>query len=68
MKKNLIIALLTFFGFSIFSSYGQETRFFMPSEIKKAYEKGTRSYDGQPGTSYWQNTVDYNIKVTTVRL
>jgi len=66
MKKNLITALLAFFGFSFFSSYGQETRFFMPSEIKKAYEKGTRSYDGQPGTSYWQNTVDYNIKVTIV--
>ena len=66
MKKNLITALLAFFGFSILSSYGQETRFFMPSEIKKAYEKGTRSYDGQPGTSYWQNTVDYNIKVTIV--
>jgi len=66
MKKNLITALLAFFGFSFFNSYGQETRFFMPSEIKKAYEKGTRSYDGQPGTSHWQNTVDYNIKVTIV--
>lgn len=66
MKKNLITALLAFFGFSFFNSFGQETRFFMPSEIKKAYEKGTRSFDGQPGTNYWQNTVDYNIKVNIV--
>ncbi len=58
--------MLAFFGFSIFSSFAQGTRFFMPSEIKQAYEKETRSYDGQPGISYWQNTVDYNIKVTIV--
>ncbi len=38
----------------------------MPSEIKKAYEKGTRSYDGKPGANYWQNTVDYKIKVNIV--
>lgn len=39
----------------------QEKRFFMPVEIQKAYEKGTRSYDGKPGAQYWQNTVDYKI-------
>ena len=67
MKKYPITALLlAFFGFTMPGLYAQETRFFMPSEIKKAYEKGTRSYDGQPGVSYWQNTVDYNIKVTIV--
>jgi hypothetical protein len=66
MKKIQITALLAFFGFSFFSSYGQENRFFMPLEIEKAYEKGTRSYDGQPGPSYWQNAVDYKIKVTIV--
>lgn len=66
MKKNLIMALLIILGFTIVTSYAQETRFFMPSEIKEAYEKGTRSYDGQPGESYWQNTVDYNIKVNII--
>ncbi|MCK4854308.1 MAG: hypothetical protein KAT31_08600, partial [Bacteroidales bacterium] len=64
MKKNPIIALLALYMITIVSSYAQETRFFMASEIKKAYEKGTRSYDGQPGESYWQNTVNYNIKVS----
>ncbi|MBN1131982.1 MAG: M1 family metallopeptidase [Bacteroidales bacterium] len=36
----------------------------MPAEIKQAYEKGTRSYDGTPGANYWQNSVDYRIKVS----
>jgi hypothetical protein len=44
-------------------SFAQEDRFFIPQEIKQAYEKGTRSYDGQPGPNYWQNTVDYQIEV-----
>jgi hypothetical protein len=44
-------------------SSAQEDRFFMPKEIKQAYEKGTRSYDGQPGPNYWHNTVDYQIEV-----
>jgi len=35
----------------------------MPREIQTAYENGTRSYDGNPGPNYWQNLVDYEIKV-----
>lgn len=42
----------------------QESRFFMPIEIARAYERGTRSYDGNPGPNYWQNTIDYKIDVT----
>ncbi|NJL15574.1 MAG: M1 family metallopeptidase [Microscillaceae bacterium] len=43
----------------------QETRFFVPKQIREAYDKGTRGWDGKPGTKYWQNTVDYalNVKV-----
>jgi hypothetical protein len=37
---------------------------YMPREIKKAYEKGTRSMDGRPGKNYWQNTGRYNISVS----
>ena len=32
-------------------------------EIQQAYEKGSRSTNGQPGASYWQNHSDYKIKV-----
>ncbi len=46
------------------SLVAQEKRFFMPKEMKQAYDKGTRSYDGKPGPNYWHNTVDYNIKVS----
>jgi hypothetical protein len=41
----------------------QDTRFFMPSEIREAYTAGTRAYDGRPGAKYWQNTADYTINV-----
>ncbi|MCB0640951.1 MAG: hypothetical protein KDC44_04900, partial [Phaeodactylibacter sp.] len=44
--------------------YGQESRFFMPSELLSAYEAGSRSYTGKPGPNYWQNTVDYTIEVS----
>jgi len=64
LSKKMILVLLGVFGFAILSSNAQENRFFMPVEIRKAYEKGTRSYDGSPGANYWQNTVDYKIQVT----
>ncbi len=35
----------------------------VPLNVKKLYEKGYRSMDGQPGKNYWQNTADYTIKV-----
>lgn len=33
----------------------------IPSNIIPAFEKGTRSYDGKPGTNYWINKSDYKI-------
>ena len=42
----------------------QDNRFFIPREIKQAYENGSRSLDGKPGDKYWQNQVNYNIDVT----
>lgn len=34
---------------------------YMPVNLKKAYENGTRSFKGEPGLNYWQNSADYNI-------
>ena len=34
----------------------------MSIEIKKTNLNQTRSYDGKPGSSYWQNYSEYNIK------
>lgn len=36
---------------------------YIPLNIKPAYEKNTRSLNGQPGLNYWQNKSDYKIKV-----
>ena len=41
--------------------FGQD-ELYMPLNIKKAYENGTRNYDGTPGPNYWQNSSDYKIK------
>lgn len=37
---------------------------YMPREIRKAYENGTRSLDGRPGAKYWQNQASHKIHVT----
>ncbi|MCC6460368.1 MAG: M1 family metallopeptidase [Saprospiraceae bacterium] len=36
---------------------------FIPRNIQRAYTKGTRSADGQPGAKYWQNRSNYDIQV-----
>ncbi len=35
----------------------------VPLNIKKTFDKGTRSIDGRPGKNYWQNAADYTIDV-----
>lgn len=36
---------------------------YVPRNIKKAIEKGTRTLTGQPGPNYWQNKGVYDIQV-----
>ena len=36
---------------------------YMPRDIRRAYENGTRSITGVPGEKYWQNEADYSIRV-----
>ncbi|WP_046245722.1 M1 family metallopeptidase [Hymenobacter terrenus] len=36
----------------------------VPRNLQATYAKGTRAESGQPGPSYWQNTADYNIRVS----
>lgn len=35
----------------------------IPRNITTAFENGTRSSSGQPGSKYWQNTANYTINV-----
>ncbi|MCB2379098.1 M1 family metallopeptidase [Hymenobacter sp. BT635] len=36
----------------------------IPLNLQKTYAQGTRAANGQPGPKYWQNTADYDIKVS----
>ncbi|HEY9425897.1 MAG TPA: hypothetical protein VIR34_01985, partial [Gemmatimonadaceae bacterium] len=36
---------------------------YMPRAVKEAFAKGTRSPDGRPGPSYWQNHGRYTMTV-----
>lgn len=43
-------------------SYSQSL--YMPRNIVRAFQKGTRAEDGKPGKNYWQNTGKYAIALT----
>ncbi len=60
MLKSTILSCL--FVFILQQANAQDL--YMPRDIKKAYQKGTRSLDGKPGKNYWQNFGRYNISVT----
>jgi hypothetical protein len=38
----------------------------MPRDISHSYKNGTRSADGKPSKKYWQNTANYNIKISVL--
>ena len=60
MKSKLITAIvLLFLGEKIFS----QNPLPVPGNIQAAYDKQTRSHDGQPGKNYWQNEANYTINV-----
>lgn len=57
--------LLSFsFLASFLSTSLAQTSLFLPRNLQKAYEKGTRSGGGKPGPNYWQNRASYVIKAS----
>ena len=63
MKKifsiiNIFVAVLMFAQ----TATAQTSKLYIPRNILKAYEKGTRSLDGKPGANYWINHSDYKIQ------
>ncbi len=44
---------------SVFSQTGSSL--FLPRNLQRAYDKGTRSADGSPGPNYWQNRASYTM-------
>ncbi|RYJ40778.1 Aminopeptidase N-like protein [Flavobacterium anhuiense] len=62
MKKRFLqFALIAFVLFAQ-DTIAQEL--YMPRNIKKAYDNGTRSKDGKPGVNYWQNRGKYNMEIS----
>ncbi len=53
-----VLFIILFLG--TYNTFSQDE--FIPRNIKKAYDRGTRSLDGTPGPKYWQNSSDYDIK------
>ena len=59
--KNItnIFSILIIAGSILFAQKGSIQ---LPLNFQKAFEKNTRSFNGKPGTNYWQNKSDYSIK------
>jgi hypothetical protein len=64
VEGNAVKAFFIFILFFLFvtNSFGQK-EFYIPLNIRSAYDRGTRSYDGNPGRNYWENRAKYNIKI-----
>ena len=58
MKHFVLVILITAMAVSTYS----QSKLYIPRNIVKAYEKGTRSYNGKPGPNYWTNHADYKIQ------
>ena len=64
MKKSFSNTVKIFIASVIFTSavFAQSANIFIPRDVVKAYDNGTRSYDGRPGPRYWINHTDYKIQ------
>lgn len=58
--KNSIVLITILLSFNIV--FAQQGSLYMSNEIKQAYAKGTRSWDGFPGDTYWVNESNYEIE------
>ena len=61
--KTVKVFFIFLFAFLIVITSFAQKESYVPLNIKKAYERVTRSYDGTPGINYWQNHAKYDIKV-----
>ena len=60
MKVTIIPFILTL----IFNHQAPAQKLYVPRNITKSYQAGTRSMEGLPGKNYWQNEGKYNISET----
>ncbi len=58
LRANALIILLVLM---VISARSQDL--FLPRDIQRAFNKGTRSFNGEPGKNYWQNKAHYDISI-----
>lgn len=59
--QSLVVLLATLLSTSFLFAQTNPAELYMPLNIKKAYENGTRSKDGTPGKNYWVNKTHYQL-------
>jgi hypothetical protein len=59
MRK--VVVFIYFLTLATILLKGQNSDLFIPLNIQKAIDNGTRSLDGKPGKNYWQNKSEYKI-------
>src|SRR5439155_17845736 len=62
MKKNFYNLTFTL-AFTLTFTFSQ-AQLFINRNMQQAYDKGTRTMDGQPGKNYWQNRSDYDLNIS----
>ena len=60
--KNAVFAMMLF----LFSITSKAQNLYMPRDIQRAYNNGTRSMNGRPGDKYWENHGHYTISLTAL--
>jgi hypothetical protein len=63
MNPPRILFIVFLLLFILDTAHAQTPSLFIPLNIQKAIDKGTRTTDGKPGPNYWQNKSDYKINV-----
>lgn len=58
--KKLLFQLFLFFPLMVI---GQQSNYFIPLNLLKTYQQGTRSMHGLPGPNYWINQAHYTMDV-----
>lgn len=61
MLRTLFVLIALFSFILPLTGQSSSTSLFVPRNYWKAYERGTRSWDGKPGPNYWQNRASYVI-------
>lgn len=61
ISAPLRLCVLFFLATGFSTSIAQQL--YIPRNVQPAYDKSTRSMDGKPGSTYWQNFGDYDLKI-----